>query len=72
MTRRADPERIYEARRAATFTRLHSFEHLDEIDAEHWISAWEREAERQGIDRLTIGFWNAGDEWIAARRSARN
>jgi hypothetical protein len=51
MARRADPERIYLARRAATFRRLVDDDHLGELDAEHWIAAWEREAEASGRQR---------------------
>lgn len=57
MARRADPERIYEARRAATIRRLVDADHLDEIDADHRIAAWERHAESEGIERLTAAFW---------------
>jgi hypothetical protein len=38
MARRADPERIYQARRAATFRRLIDVDRLDEFLAEHWVS----------------------------------
>jgi hypothetical protein len=43
-------------------------ERINELAAEHRIVAWEREAERQGLDRLTAAFWEAGDRWIAAQR----
>lgn len=68
MTRRADPERIYQARRAATFTRLTQSRAVDDLEAEHRIAAWEREAAAHGVDRLTAAFWDAGDKWIAERR----
>lgn len=64
MTRRADPERIYLARRAATFAILTQTRAIDELDAEHWIARWEREAERQGLDRLSADFWATGRDWI--------
>jgi hypothetical protein len=67
MARRADPERIYQARRAAVFSKLTGSRAIDELEAEHRIAAWEREAERQGLDRLTAAFWEAGDRWIAAQ-----
>lgn len=41
---------------------------VDELEAKHRIAAWEREAERQGLDRLTSAFWDAGDRWIAEHR----
>jgi hypothetical protein len=72
VTRRADPERIYLARRAATFRRLVDVDHFDELAAEHWIARWEREADAQDVPRLTAEFWDAGGRWIRDRRSARN
>jgi hypothetical protein len=38
MARRADPERIYKARRAETFRPLIDVDRLDELLAEHWVS----------------------------------
>ncbi len=66
--RKPDPERIYRARRAATFRRLVDELRLDELDAEHWIAAWEREATSQGVDRHTSSFWDHGRNWIADNR----
>jgi hypothetical protein len=40
-----DPERIYQAQRAGIFGRLTKNGRVDELDAEHWISRWERHAE---------------------------
>jgi hypothetical protein len=68
MARRADPERIYQARRSAVFAKLTGPGVIDELEAEHRIAAWEREAEQQGLDPLTAAFWGAGDQWIAAQR----
>ena len=68
MSRRADPERVYLARRAATFRRLTATGAIDELDAEFWIRRWEREAERQGLDRFTPTFWEAGRAWVAVHR----
>lgn len=67
MTRRADPERIYLARRAATFTVLTQTRVLDELDAEHLISAWERSDEALALNRFTQEYWQAADRWIATR-----
>jgi hypothetical protein len=69
MTRRADPERIYLARRAALFGNLTRTRVIDEFGAEHLIAAWERSPEAQALDRLTPGFWEAADGWIAERRA---
>jgi len=41
---------------------------VDELDAEHLLTAWELEAEARGLDRYASSFWPAGEEWMAARR----
>ena len=66
--RKPDPERIYLARRAARFRRLVDEQRLDELNAEHWIAAWEREAAFRGLDRHSAGFWQDGEAWIAEGR----
>jgi hypothetical protein len=68
MAQRSDPERIYTARRSAVFAKLTGPGVVDELEAEHRIAAWELEAERQRLDRLTAAFWEAGDRWIGAQR----
>lgn len=67
MTRRADPERIYTARRTAVFRILTASGKTDELEAEHRLASWEREAERQGLDRLADDYWQAAQRWIAER-----
>jgi hypothetical protein len=37
-------------------------------DAEHLISAWEREAETRGLDRYSRRFWDEAEGWFAAQR----
>ncbi len=69
MPRRGDPERIYHAQRAGIFARLTQNERVNELDAEHWISRWEREAEATGRERGSQGFWDDGWNWIAAHRN---
>jgi hypothetical protein len=61
--RKPDPERIYEARRSATYRRIVDEQRLDELDAEHWIAAWEREAASHGLDPRAA-FWDEGRVWI--------
>jgi hypothetical protein len=51
MPRRGDPERICQAQRAGIFARLRDAERVNELDAEHWIARWEREAEGSGWAR---------------------
>jgi hypothetical protein len=69
VTRRGDPDRIYHAQRAGLFMRLVSAERLDQLDAEHWIAWWEREAEANGPAVGSAGYWDAAWEWIAENRS---
>jgi hypothetical protein len=69
--RRGDPERIYQAQRAGIFARLTQSERVDELDAEQWISRWERHAELEGLSRELIGFWAAGWDWIAEQRAPK-
>ena len=66
--KKPDPERIYQARRSAVCRRMVDEDHLDELDAEHWIAGWERDADARGIDRHTEAYWQAGSEWIAEQR----
>jgi hypothetical protein len=66
--RKPNPQDIYIARRTAHFRRLADEYHLDELDSEHWLSAWEREAEMRGLDRHARTFWQDGEEWILERR----
>ena len=68
MTRRADPERIYQARRAATFAILTQTRAIDELDAEHWMVRWEREAAANGPAMGSQGYWDAAWRWIAENR----
>lgn len=37
--------------------------------AERWCAAWEAEAERQGVRRTSLYFWDAGRGWIDAQRT---
>jgi len=63
------PESLYLARRAAHFRRLSSIHRMDELDAEHWLSAWEREPEARGLDRHARTFWPDGEAWILEQRT---
>lgn len=68
MARRADPERIYLARRAALFRNLSAAGRIHELEAEHLIASWEGSPDAALIERLTPAFWVAAARWIAARR----
>ena len=63
MTRRADPERIFIARRIAIRNRLMS-SGMDQVTAERWCAAWENRGDRAG----------AGPIWrlLAGRRGMRS
>ena len=65
--RKPNRENIYIARRTAQVRRLIDEQHMGEVDAEHLLTAWEREAEARGLDRYSSTFWPSGEEWIAAR-----
>jgi hypothetical protein len=69
MPRRADPERIHAARRAAVLNNL-SGSGMAAETAERWCDAWELEATGRGLPR-DGAYWQAGAEWIAAERAAR-
>ena len=68
MAHRADPERIYQARRAAIRNTLISSGKEPEV-AERWCDAWEAEAAVQGISRNS-DYWDAGKFWIDAQCAA--
>jgi hypothetical protein len=58
MSRRADPERLYAARREATLRRLIGDGELPER-AEEWIARWGVTEGRPGDG----GYWDAGYRW---------
>ena len=70
VTRRADPVRIHQARRAAIRNRLIGNTGLDLEVAERWCDAWEAEAALRGLTR-DGDYWDAGKLWIDAQCAAR-
>jgi hypothetical protein len=66
MARRSDPERIFQARRAAVRYGLMDTG-IDEVTASHLCDAWELEAAGQQLPR-DGDYWEAGQEWIANGR----
>ena len=71
MARRADPERIFIARRTAIRNTLTS-EGMREELAETWCHSWEMHAaEEFGLDRLTSEYWAVGLAWIHEQRARR-
>ena len=68
MARRADPERIFQAWRAAVRNGLTDYG-MSYEDAERWCDAWEVEAGGRGLPR-DGAYWDVGEEWIAEERKA--
>ena len=60
MAHRAEPERSYQARRAAIRNTL-TGSGMDEATAERWCDAWELEAATRGLAR-DRAYWTAGAE----------
>lgn len=70
MTRRGDPERIYQAQRAGVFRRLVDESRINELDAEHLLARWERTSTELGHPRGSIGYWDEAWRWISSEKSA--
>ena len=70
VARRADPERIYIARRMATRNILTDEAMPPEL-AETWCHARDVHAEELGLDRLTSDYWTLGLAWIHEQRKTR-
>lgn len=66
MARRADPERIHAAQRAATVRRL-ELGGMSHERAEALVGRWEAVAPADGPQRGGA-YWDAAWEWIEARR----
>jgi hypothetical protein len=71
LTRRADPERIYQARRDAVRNRLTDEHRMPPELADQWLRAWEVEAADRGLERLRAEYWDGASEWVVEQRSAR-
>ena len=69
MARRADPQRIDDARRYATRNRLIGVGMTDKT-ADAWIEAWASQAARYGVEP-GAGYWDAAWRWISAERQHR-
>jgi hypothetical protein len=68
--RRREPERIYQAHRAAHLARLHDRAMSDEA-AEEVVAAWEALADSEGRQRGSSAFWDGIDRWAMERRRRR-
>lgn len=71
MSRRADPEGIYLARRAAILSIL-TTSGVSPERAEELVAAWEADAERRGIPRRERTFWEGAAQWTRDRARPNN
>lgn len=69
MSRRADPDRIFTARRIAVRNRLVG-DGWSEETAEQWVAAWQVEADRQGLERANPDYWKGAAYWVAEEKQA--
>jgi hypothetical protein len=65
---RANQQRLYEAHRASLLQRLISGGRMSAEKAEHWVTAWEVEAARRGMDYRSDLFWRPAWDWLAKQR----
>ena len=68
ITRRADPQRIHQAKVAGTLASLIDQHRIPRDRAEVLIAAWEKEAERRG--GTASDYWPIGQAWMLERRRA--
>jgi hypothetical protein len=69
MSRRSTPERLDAAREAATRNRLIG-EGVTEATADAWIAAWASLAARDGLERGSAYWGEAGWTWISSEAPA--
>jgi hypothetical protein len=70
VSRRADPERIHQARRAAVRNGLTDYG-MSVEDAERWCDAFELHAATEDLRREDSDYWTVRSAWIAEERAAR-
>jgi hypothetical protein len=71
MSRRADPEGIYLARRAAILSIL-TTSGVSPERAEELVAAWEADAAGRDIPRLDRTFWEGAAGWTSDRARPNN
>lgn len=69
MPRRGDPRLIYQAQRTGIFRRLIDAERFDELEAGHWLAAWERHVAEAELVLDGGAFWDEGLRWILTERA---
>ena len=67
MSRKPDPERIYDSRRGAILNRLLGTG-MDRDRAEARVAAWEALADAEGRQRHTAAYWDGAAEWTETHR----
>jgi hypothetical protein len=67
--RRADPERIYQAKLAGLRGRILREWRQSEERADELLREWETEAATRGLDRREPAYWDAAARWIEGRIS---
>ena len=70
VTRRADPQRVFEAQRAGVRARLIGTDRMPPEPADRWLDAWVLEAATRDVPRYGA-YWNAAYDWIAAEGAAK-
>jgi hypothetical protein len=65
--RRADPERIYEAKLAGLRRRIVDGWRQSEAAADELLLEWEQEASARGINRREPAYWDQAARWIEDR-----
>ena len=68
MSRKPDPERIYDSRRAAILSRLLGAG-MDRDRAEARVAAREARADAEGRIRYTAAYWEGAAEWTETHRA---
>ena len=69
LARRADPERIHQAKRAGTLASLVDQHRVPRDKAEALIAAWEVEAEDRELARADNDYWSTGQAWMLEQRA---
>lgn len=69
---RVELDRRFAAGRQAVRTRLLDDRRLTPSAVDDLVAAWEREAERQRIDRDNESFWWYGSVWIDEQRADKD
>jgi hypothetical protein len=67
MSRRGDPERIFDAQRQGVRARLTGTDRIQPETADRWLEAWVLEAATRDLAKDGV-YWNAGFDWVIAER----